>query len=633
VKTAGTALRVLAGGALAAWVIASALAPEFPAFCAGAAAFILVTTAWPPRWRGLVATAAVAPAGALLAAAPARAAELFAWSLAAGWLLSIRRPLSQTGWPHSVMLALGLYAGTLVASWLALTIGGAAGIPPSALPQFVAKTFPADHLIRSSPEAETWTLLFTLAGAAVFVAAVGIARSDARTLPWLARGIVASMTTLSAATIVAVVRQWADSGYTSEFLLRYVRGERYSLPLTDVNAAGSLYALAAVIAIGYAWRQRSGRLIWVLALSILAPAIWLTGSRSAYVAIAAGVAVLGAARYRWQPTRRHVVLAASVFLGAILAAGLLLDPQSEVEGSAEQSVNLRSQFVLTSARMFASAPVFGVGVGRYWNRSAEFMTQELRDRYGNENAHNYFAQQFAELGFVGGVLFVWLVAIVLWHGWRAVLQSPDDIPLHALFAGTAAYLLTCATGHPLLVPEAALPFWAAFGAVAASSSRGAAMPKPLRLLGIAAGVILAAGIGRAAFAYSRVADMPPEQGFHQYETTRDGSEFRWMTRHAVMYIPNGPGFLHLRVRAPGWPSPRPVVLETSIGGRVVDAREVLPDESTTWDIPARATGRPGFRRVDFRVNQEWFEEVRLGQRPARRPVSLMVERIEWIPLR
>jgi hypothetical protein len=37
--------------------------------------------------------------------------------------------------------------------------------------------------------------------------------------------------------------------------------------------------------------------------------------------------------------------------------------------------------------------------------------------------------------------------------------------------------------------------------------------------------------------------------------------------------------------------------------------------------------------VDFRVNQEWFEEVRLGQRPARRPVSLMVERIEWIPIR
>src|SRR5215207_5069457 len=54
------------------------------------------------------------------------------------------------------------------------------------------------------------------------------------------------------------------------------------------------------------------------------------------------------------------------------------------------------------------------------------------------------------------------------RGVTAALRSPDDIALHALFAGTAAYVLTCATGHPLLVPEAALPFWAAFGAVASA---------------------------------------------------------------------------------------------------------------------------------------------------------------------
>ena len=108
---------------------------------------------------------------------------------------------------------------------------------------------------------------------------------------------------------------------------------------------------------------------------------------------------------------------------SLLAAGVLVDPQSQAEGSAEQSVNLRSQFLLTSARMFASAPGFGVGVGRYFERSAEFMTPELRDLYGNENAHNYFAQQFAELGLVGGLLFVWLIGTVLTHGWRAALWT------------------------------------------------------------------------------------------------------------------------------------------------------------------------------------------------------------------
>jgi O-antigen ligase len=589
-------------------------------------------TAWQPRW-GLVLAAALAPTGALLAAAPARAAELMAWAFVAAWLLSIWRPLSPAGWPRLVMMPLALYGAALLASWLALMVGGAAGIPSSALPQFIVRAVPPDYLAVSSPEAETWTLLQSLAGLGVFVAATAIARNDPRIVRWLGWGIAASMTILAAATIVAVGRQWAEAGYGAEFFSRYVRGERFSLPLADVNAAGSLYALGAVIALANGWLQPTRRFVWLPVLVILASALWFSGSRSAYLACAAGAGTLAAIRQRWQPTRWHVVLAAAMFIAAMLAAGTLVDPQSEVEGSAEQSVNLRSQFVLTSARMFASAPAFGVGVGRYWHRSADFMTPELRDRYGNENAHNYFMQQFAELGIVGGVLFVWLVAMVLWQGWRAVLQRPDDIALHALYAGTAAYLLTCATGHPLLVPEAALPFWAAFGAVAASSSRGQAMATPFRLLGIAAGVLLAAGVGRATFAYARPADPPPEQGFHEIETTRDGDEFRWMTRHAVMYIPDGPGFLRLSVRAPGWPAPRPVVLETSIGGQVVDAHEVLPDEEATWNIPVRDTSRTGFRRVDFRVNQEWFEEVRLGQRPARRPVSLMVEEIEWMPLR
>jgi hypothetical protein len=617
VTIAGRALRLIAGGVLAWGIIGAAAAPDVSLLCKAAALVIAAATAWQPRW-GLVLVALLAPAGALLAAAPARGAELFAWALVAAWLLSIWRPLSRAGWPRIVMVPLALYAGALVASWLSLTIGGAAGVPPGALPRFIGEALAGNHLVLSSPEAETWTLMQALAGLGVFSAAVAIARDDARTIRGVGWALVASMTMLAAATLV----QAGD-----------LRGDRFSLPVADINAAGSLYALAAVIALGYAWLQRPQRLVWLLVLLTIAPAVWLSGSRSAYLAIVAGAVVLAAVRHHWQPTRRHLVIGAALFVAAMLAAGILVDPQSEAEGSAEQSVNLRSQFLLTSARMFASAPAFGVGVGRYFARSADFMTPELRDLYGNENAHNYFAQQFAELGLVGGLLFVWLIGVVLTHGWRAALRSPDDTGLHGLFAGTAAYVLTCATGHPLLVPEAALPFWAACGVVAATSSTTAALAKPWRALAIAAGVILAAGIGRAAMVYARPADQPPEQGFHQFEATRDGTEFRWMTRHAVMYIPDAPGFLHLRLRAPGWAAQNPVVLETSIGGQVVDRHEVPADESTTWDIPARAAVGTGFRRVDFRANQEWFEEVRLGRRTARRPVSLMVESMSWEALR
>jgi O-antigen ligase len=615
VTLAGRALRLIAGGALAWGVFEAIASPGVSAPGKAAALGIIAATLWQPSW-GLVLLALSAPAGALLAAPPARGAELLAWALVAAWLVSIWRPLSTAGWPRMVLVPLALYAGALVASWLSLTIGGAAGVLPGELPRLIAAALAGNHLLLSSPEAETWTLMQALAGLGVFYAATGIARDDARAVRAVGWALVTSLTVLAVATLV-------QAGG--------IRGERFSLAVADVNAAGSLYALAAVIALGYAWLQRRQRFMWLLVLLVIAPAVWLSGSRSAYLAIVTGAAALAALRHQWQPTPRHLVLGAALFLATMLAAGLLVNPQPEADGSAGQSVNLRSQFLVTSARMFASAPAFGVGVGRYFIRSAEFMTPELRELYGNENAHNYFAQQFAELGIAGGLLFVWLIGAVLTYGWRAALRSPGDVGLQALLAGTGAYMLTCATGHPLLVPEAAVPFWAAFGVVASTSSSTTAVAKPWRALAVAASVMLAAGLGRAAMAYARPAEQPPEQGFHQAETTRDGAEFRWMTRHAVTYVP-GPGFLRLRVRAPGWAT-SPVVLETSIGGEVVDRHEVPADESTTWEIPARVSARIGFRRIDFRADQEWFEEVRLGRRTARRPVSLMIERMEWDPLR
>jgi hypothetical protein len=203
-----------------------------------------------------------------------------------------------------------------------------------------------------------------------------------------------------------------------------------------------------------------------------------------------------------------------------------------------------------------------------------------------------------------------------------------------LFAGTAGYLLTCITSHPLLVPEAALPFWAAFGAVGGATSHNATASKVQRAIAVVACAVLLAGLGRAAVAYRRVTATPPEYGFHGVESAPDGTRFRWMTRHAVTYIPEGPGFLRLRVRAPDHPTPRPLVVETSIAGRVVDRRDVSGGQWVSYDIPARDMAPAPFRRVDFRVNQVWTEEVRLGRRPARRPISVMVAgEIAWIPLR
>jgi len=620
-----------ATGAWLAWAVGlGVLAPELSTLCRLSALGIATVTAWRPAW-GLMVVTAILPAGALFASAPARASELFAWAFLASWLLCLWRPLSSGAWPRAITTPVALFGATLAVSWLSLTVAGSAGVPWTAMPAFLFHTLSRDYLVFSAPEPETWTLLQSLTGLALVLAAVAVTRADPRHSGRLAIALAGSLAAVAVATPIAVYRQWAATGYAEWFLTRFTeRGERFSLHMADVNAAGSLYIVASTIAVAHLIARKRPRAVWIAVLGVLAPALWLAGSRSAYLGIAGGLAMMTAVGRQWRSRRAAAIAVAALLLVVGLSAAAALDG-ADAQGGVRQSANLRSQFLQTSARMFASSPLFGVGVGHYFERSAEFMTPTLRELYGNENAHNYFAQQFSELGLTGGLLFLWLVSAAIWTGWHCVRGEPTDAAALGLFAGATGYLLTCTTGHPLLVPEAALPFWIVLGTVA-----GAAGPAPatarLRMVTLVVAVALALGLWRATVARSLVTEIPPEYGFHGLEMDEDDMPFRWMTRHSVTYLPDGPGFLRLRVRAPNRPMPRPLVLETSIAGRVVDRRRLAPGEWITVDIPARETGTP-FRRVDFRVNQVWTDEVRLGQRAARRPITVLAGDISWMPLR
>ena len=625
------ALRLIVGALLAWWVVLAIAAPEMPSAAAASAVAIAAATTWNPA-AGLVLTTGLVPAGALMAGAPVRTAETLAWAFLAAWLLSIWRPLSRISWPQSVTMPVALYGAALAASWLMLTAGEAAGVSTSVLAQFLFHSIPSDHLIFSSPEPETWTMLQTATGLGLLLASIATLSGEPRFVRALAWMVVTSAALLAVATLFDVVAQWSRVSYEGWYLLRYVRGERFSLHMVDLNAAGSLYVLAIGIAAGLATMSAARRYPAVTALLVIAPALWLTGSRSAFVGALATLFLLRATGQRWRITRTQAVSAAVVAATLLVGGASAVEWRADAEGSAVRAAGYRSQFLQTSARMFASAPVFGVGVGRYFDRSAEFMPAEIRTLYGNENAHNYFVQQFAELGIVGGLMFVWLAIALVRAGWTAV-RSADDPVLAGVFAGAAAYLLTCVTGHPLLVPEAAFPFWAVAGALTAGANTENGRPgASRRTTAFITGLVLAAGISAALVRYAGATDRPPDHGFHAQETAADGTTFRWMARHGVTYIPDGNGFLRLSVQAPELPARKPLVVETSVAGDVVDRREIAPGRWVVYDVPARRSAAAPFRRVDLRTNQAWVQEVALGQRQARRPIAVMVGDITWMPL-
>jgi O-antigen ligase len=627
-------LRLIAG-ILLAWFVGAALAAsQVPFVARGLAVAVVALTVWRPSW-GIAAVVAVVPAGLLLANPPVRAADMLVWAFLAAWLLALRRPLTSTPRDTTAGTPLALFALCAVGSWAGYIIAGAAGIDSVMLPVLLLRAIPIDHLVFSSPEPETWAMLTLLTGLAFFAATRALARRYTDLRRMIAMAIVASVAVLALVTVGDVLRQWNEVGYGGWFLLRYVRGERFSAHVADLNAAGSQYVLAGLIALSFAVSERGARrAIWIAALVAMMPAWWLSGSRSAAIgALLVGAGMIPCVRYGTDARVRRLAAPAGVVIAVLVAGAAIFAAQQPAEqGSASNALRLRSQFLVTSARMTASAPIFGVGIGHYHERSNEFMPPSLREVYRNENAHNYFAQQFAELGLVGGGVFVWLVVSVVRHGWRETRRvAGSDAATLGLFAGSVAYLVTCVTGHPLLVPEAALPFWAAFGALAGASPQADRVGQPSTTAVTAAvAALIAIGLVLQLHARSVAAAQPGERGFYGLEAAADGRQFTWMTRHGVFYARPQAGVLTIPLRPPDLPNAsEPFEVAVEVSGHRVGSYLLEPGRWTDVRVPLRERSAAPFRRIDLRANQTWTRRYDLPDGGDEGPRSVMVGEIGW----
>jgi hypothetical protein len=162
----------------------------------------------------------------------------------------------------------------------------------------------------------------------------------------------------------------------------------------------------------------------------------------------------------------------AIAIGALMIA---LDPRPEGSRTMLSIVRSRAAFIETGIRMIATAPWFGVGIGRDYEMSGQFMPQSIYWFFFHENAHNNFLQIAGELGVIGLAAFLWLLwaaALRLVAGWKA---NPGDRLLIGSAAALTAFVVTWSTGHPMLVPEVAYPFWILLG-VAVARADGDAQP-------------------------------------------------------------------------------------------------------------------------------------------------------------
>lgn len=575
-------------------------------------AAVFAGAAWRPADAWL-AVATLAPIGALLAVwmrATPSLAEPVVWAFIGGWLIhetaraAAGRPSPARPDRAALTLAVLLGVTVLAALLVRLTVHQFAVDFPVAyvrgLFRFVSEGYFAGPSRYRASVAPAFRML---AGLAVFAATLVLARRHPRLLIRGARALVVGAGLAALASAAQVVWTVISAGTSAAF----PKGP-FRLRLTsvgpDVNAAGSFYALALGASAGLAMADRRLRSIWAGACALILGALWLTGSRTALAAPA--VAATLVAGHAWFHRRsRQLAVAAGVALALTLLFGAYLLLTVNVRTDAGVALDWRIEHGTRALRAFAEHPIFGVGMGRFYSVSPRYTSSGWT---GRNNAHNMFLQVLAELGVVGLGLLVALV----WRVWRTGNAQRSGTLVTCLAAGILAHVVTWLAGHPLLIFEAAVPFWLALGLVAGASRTGPAddtepPPETLerppertrsswswwrRALPWLCALALLCSVYPRSRAEIRNADLSRAVvGFSARRVDARGERFRWMGTRARLFVPATVSRVAIAFRSPRAPAAIKVFVNDRLVARLVahkrwtDAVFELPDEDAARFVP------------------------------------------------
>jgi O-antigen ligase len=582
---------------------------------------------------GLLLTAFLAPLGQLIAvaigAASFRIGEAIVLAFFVGWLLRAR--LDRPGPRVAAATAGWLFAATIAGSilGLALQLRRYPGELAAAIDQIVHLYFFIGDRIGVVDGARL------LEGFGLAAATIVLFRQR----PSLSVTLPAALTASAAVAGTFGVLIWRGIG-SARVLERYGHlGYRISAHVTDVNAAGSYFAMMVCLALGMALRDRGyRRAAWCALAGASGAGLWLSESRSAMAAIGIVTAIAAT----WALTSRFPVRTRTAALAAVLIAALgagavrarLLENDPTYRGA-----GFREQFYATSMRMIAAQPLFGIGEGQYYRSSPLFLSPQLAWTYGAENAHNAFLQIGGELGLVGFSLFAFWIGAAVSRTARSLARVERDGRLLGCASGVMVFLGTCLTGHPLLIGEVAYPFWMLFGLTAGLASSALlndpataerslfnrATPRAWWLPAAAAAAIL---IGVPVSA-ARGAVAPPESqavdGFYRWETLEDGTRFRWTSRYASIFVPADVTRVEIPIRLPtDGRTIRPMGIEVMTAG--VDRGRTMVD--ATWAIVSLrlpdAVPPTQFNRIDLTVDHVWQPALYIAGSADMRAVGVQV---------
>ena len=182
------------------------------------------------------------------------------------------------------------------------------------------------------------------------------------------------------------------------------------------------FALLVCRSAGFTLRLFSG-----YALAVMFPALYLTQSRSGWMAVLAGLTVTICA-WAWRSSRRRFVwtllIAPFAIAGAAVGAYAALPLVRQRVDIAFQG-NMRINLWLDTLDMIRQHPLVGFGLGSYRWRYAAWQTH-YREHMTPIFAHNEWLQTWADTGIVGLVLVLICVLFVGARLLRAIRSAERD---------------------------------------------------------------------------------------------------------------------------------------------------------------------------------------------------------------
>lgn len=271
-----------------------------------------------------------------------------------------------------------------------------------------------------------------------------------------------------------------------------VTEDRLGGAIGDPNMQAAALVPAALLAMSFSLTSRRGRRItWATIAVVCLVALLATGSRGGLVALVISAAVLLVVAGPW---RKQIAVAIGVAALTGTAYVSTFAPDSvqarvaEFAGAAPQDGGTgRTDIWIVGVRAFHSAPVEGVGLGNYTEAAARNIDEPGLIRRTDliigdtKVAHNMYLHVVTEVGIVGLVLFLTLIAASLGVAATAIRSASTYAPTGLLFRALLAGTIGVLSANVFISGQYETELWILLGLCLASGSLGVARaPSPVR---------------------------------------------------------------------------------------------------------------------------------------------------------